>query len=98
MQSTDYRQGKMYQARYFKNSYFDAIEIIRPVAEKHNLTLLEVALRWIIHHSELDYKGGDGVIIGCSSLAQLESNLKDFEKGPLPEDVTDALDVTFPQF
>jgi len=88
----------MYQARYFKNSYFDAIEIIRPVAEKHNLTLLEVALRWIIHHSELDYKGGDGVIIGCSSLAQLESNLKDFEKGPLPEDVTAALDVASPSF
>jgi len=84
----------MYQARYFKNSYFDAIEIIRPVAEKHNLTLLEVALRWIMHHSGLDYKGGDGVIIGCSSLAQLESNLKDFEKGPLPEEVTAALDVS----
>lgn len=84
----------MYQARYFKDKYFDAIEIIRPVAEKHNLTLLEVALRWMIHHSQLDYKVGDGVIIGCSSLAQLESNLADFEKGPLPEDVLAALDVT----
>jgi len=41
----------------------------------------------------LDYKGGDGVIIGCSSLTQLESNLKDFDKGPLPEDVVTALDV-----
>jgi aflatoxin B1 aldehyde reductase len=83
----------MYQQRYFKNHYFEAIEIIRPVAEKNNLTLLEVALRWMTHHSQLNYKERDGVIIGCSSIAQLESNLKDFEKGPLPEDVIQALDV-----
>jgi aflatoxin B1 aldehyde reductase len=83
----------MYQSRYFKDNYFEAIEIIRPVAEKHDLTLLEVALRWMIHHSLLDFQGRDGVIIGCSSLAQLESNLKDFEKGPLPDEVVSALDV-----
>lgn len=34
----------------------------------------------------------DGVIIGVSSLAQLEGNLKDLEKGPLPQEVVDALD------
>lgn len=83
----------MYQARYFKDNYFNAIEVIRPVAEKHNLTLVEVALRWVIHHSQLNYKDRDGVIIGCSSVEQLESNLKDFEKGPLPDDVVQALDV-----
>jgi aflatoxin B1 aldehyde reductase len=83
----------MYQARYFKDNYFDAIEIIRPVAEKHNLTMLEVSLRWMMHHSQLDYANGDGVIIGCSSLKQLEDNLADFQKGPLPEDVLEALDV-----
>jgi hypothetical protein len=47
-----------------------------------------------MHHSQLNYKERDGVIIGCSSLAQLESNLKDFEKGPLPSDVITALDVS----
>jgi aflatoxin B1 aldehyde reductase len=83
----------MYRARYFKDHYFEAIEFLRPIVEKHNLTLLEIALRWMIHHSKLDYAGGDGVIIGCSSLAQLQSNLTDFEKGPLPEEVVQALDV-----
>jgi aflatoxin B1 aldehyde reductase len=83
----------MYQARYFKDNYFNAIEVIRPAAEKHNLTLLEVALRWVINHSQLDYQERDGVIIGCSSVEQLESNLKDFEKGPLPDEVVQALDV-----
>lgn len=34
----------------------------------------------------------DGVIIGVSSFSQLESNLKDLEKGPLPEEVVKVLD------
>lgn len=36
--------------------------------------------------------GRDGIIIGVSSFAQLESNLKDVQKGPLPEEVVEALD------
>ncbi len=36
--------------------------------------------------------GRDGVIIGVSSFSQLESNLKDLEKGPLPEEVVKTLD------
>ena len=36
--------------------------------------------------------GRDGVIIGVSSFAQLESNLRDLEKGPLPEEVLKVLD------
>lgn len=64
------------------------------MAQKHNLTLLEVALRWCTHHSALNMQNGgrDGVIIGVSSFSQLESNLKDLEKGPLPEEVVKTLD------
>ena len=57
------------------------------------MTLLETALRWCVHHSALKVMdGNDGVIIGVSSLKQLEGNLRDLEKGPLPEDVVQALD------
>lgn len=47
-----------------------------------------------MHHSALNVKddGGDGIIIGVSSKAQLESNLKDLEKGPLDKEVVDVLD------
>jgi aflatoxin B1 aldehyde reductase len=56
--------------------------------------MLEVALRWCVHHSKLNIKdgGNDGIIIGGSSLQHIEGNLKDLEKGPLPEDVVKALD------
>ncbi len=88
------RQGQMYRERYFKDATFDALRLIEGVAQKHNLTMLEIALRWCTHHSALKMQDGgrDGVIIGVSSLNQLESNLKDLEKGPLPEDVLKALD------
>jgi len=87
-------QGANYRTRYFKDATFDALRVIEPVVEKHNLTLIETALRWMTHHSQLNVKegGGDGIILGVSSLQQLEGNLKDVEKGPLPEDVVKALD------
>jgi len=86
--------GHRYRQRYFTDATFDALKLIEPVAQKHNLTLLETALRWCVHHSELKMKdgGNDGVIIGVSSLTQLEGNLKDLEKGPLPEEVVQVLD------
>lgn len=88
------KSGEMYRRRYFKDATFDALRLIEPVAQKHNLTMLEIALRWCTHHSALKMQNGgrDGVIIGVSSFGQLESNLKDLEKGPLPDDVLKALD------
>lgn len=92
------RMGQMYRARYFKDSTFEALRLIEPVVEKHGLTMVETALRWCLHHSALNVRGvegkrgDDGLIIGASSLEQLESNLGDCEKGPLPADVVDVLD------
>jgi len=85
-------QGKSYRGRYFNDSMFDALDIIRSAVKKHNLTEAETALRWINHHSKLSKEAGDAIIIGASSLKHLEENLVDLEKGPLPEDVVEALD------
>lgn len=50
-----------------------------------------------MHHSKLQMQmqnggGRDGVIIGVSSFEQLEGNLRDLEKGPLPDEVVEVLD------
>jgi len=52
----------------------------------------EIALRWMMHHSQLRREYGDKVIIGASSNAQLVQNLGDFEKGALEAEVLQALD------
>ncbi|EZF30873.1 hypothetical protein H109_07679 [Trichophyton interdigitale MR816] len=91
--SNTHSGGELYRRRYFKDATFDALKIIEPVAEKHKLSLVEIAFRWMLHHSALNIKEGkDGVIIGVSSYEQLEHNLDDLEKGPLPDEVVTALD------
>lgn len=88
-------QGQLHQGRYINSFYFDALDIIRPVAKKHGLTEAECALRWLSHHSMMDKERGDKIIIGASSAEQLEANLVDFEKGPLPEEMVQALDAAW---
>ncbi|KAJ8097669.1 NADP-dependent oxidoreductase domain-containing protein [Lipomyces tetrasporus] len=93
-------QGALYRSRYFKDVYWDAVSLVQPVAEKHGLTLLEIALRWLVHHSQLKLGTsnglvGDGIIIGVSSLEQLQDNINAIESGPLPEDVVVALDAAW---
>ncbi|KAK9342117.1 NADP-dependent oxidoreductase domain-containing protein [Lipomyces starkeyi] len=93
--SSNTAQGALYRSRYFKDAYWDAIQLIQPLAEKHGLTLLEIALRWLVHHSQLKFApgkelAGDGIIVGVSSLKQLEDNINAIEGDLLPSDVVEA--------
>ncbi|KAK5076191.1 hypothetical protein LTR51_001871 [Lithohypha guttulata] len=94
--ATNSNQGKLYRDRYFRPAFIKALEMVEPVAKKHNTTLIEVALRWVVHHSKLnmDRSSGsnDGIIIGVSSKKQLESNIEALEKGPLPDELVKVLD------
>ncbi|KAF2817121.1 Aldo/keto reductase [Mytilinidion resinicola] len=88
--------GGMYRWRYFKDQTFAALALLEPIVAKHNLSMLEVAFRWLVHHSVLRMgtveKEGDGIIMGISSFKQLEMNLEFCERGPLPEEVVEALE------
>lgn len=93
--STTSSLGKMYMDRYFKQSVIDGLGVVEPVAKKHKIPLIEVALRWCVHHSKLNTRpkgGNDGVILGISSYQQLEQNVEACEQGPLPEELVQALD------
>jgi aflatoxin B1 aldehyde reductase len=86
------KQGQNYRSRYWNDAYFDALDILRAAIKKHGISEAEAALRWVENHSLLSRKFDDAVIIGASSANQLEDNLQNLEKGPLPEDVLKALD------
>ncbi|KFX88033.1 hypothetical protein V490_07877 [Pseudogymnoascus sp. VKM F-3557] len=92
--NVDSARGERYRERYFRQGIFEALKIVRSATESKGLTLVEVAIRWLVHHSGLRIADGgqDAVILGVSSLAQLEQNLDAMEGGPLPEAVTKALD------
>ncbi|KAJ3907283.1 Aldo/keto reductase [Lentinula edodes] len=69
-----------------------AVASIQTVADHHNLTMAEIALRWVSHHSLMKSEYGDAILIGASSLEHIRQNLIDLEKGPLAEEVVTALD------
>ncbi|KAL5488390.1 hypothetical protein ACEPAI_6498 [Sanghuangporus weigelae] len=89
---SDRKVGQMYRKRYWNEPHFHALETVKEAADKHGLTLAEVALRWVSHHSLMKREFGDSILIGASSLKHIEQNLDDLDKGPLPEDVVKALD------
>jgi aflatoxin B1 aldehyde reductase len=84
----------MYRMKYWNDAYFDALDILRPVAKKHGLTKAECALRWMTHYSLLKREYGDGIIIGVSSTKHVEDNMKLLDDpNLLPEEVVQALDA-----
>jgi aflatoxin B1 aldehyde reductase len=85
-------QGKFYRDRYWNDAYLDALAEIHRSCEGHGLDAISVALRWLIHHSQLNAERNDGVIIGASSLDHLRHNLSAVTEGPLPTDVLTAID------
>jgi len=85
-------QGKLYRERYWNDAYLDALAAIHRSCEGHGLDAVSVALRWLIHHSELNAERNDGGIIGAFSLEQLRHNLTAVTEGPLPTDVLAVID------
>lgn len=76
-----------YKQRYWHDSYFDAIDKLNIVSEKYGIGITEATFRWLAYHSMLSQERGDGVIIGASSIKQLEDNVSYVEEGRLPEEV-----------
>lgn len=83
---------KSYRNRYWKENYFNAVNIIVESCNDFDVKPAEAAYRWLIHHSKLDSSFGDGVILGASSIAQMNSNIEASLKGSLPKEVQDAFD------
>ena len=79
-----------YQGRYWKKSFFDAVDLIKASAEKHGITSIEATYRWLAYHSMLDEKRGDAILIGASKLNHLKQNMDTVKAGTLPEDVVEA--------
>ena len=94
-----FKNNPNYLPRFYTSSNFRALEIIQCACEAADLSMVEATYRWLIHHSLL--ADGDGILIGESSLSQLEENLgccvraKGDEGGDvkgLPQDVVDAFE------
>ena len=54
--------GTTEQRGYWNDAYFDALAEIHRSCEGHGLDAISVALRWLIHHSQLNAERNDGII------------------------------------
>jgi len=85
-EGTRFALKEMYRDRYWHPRLFDAAEALRSIAEQAGLSMIELALRWLLAR-----EGVTCVILGASSLAQLDEDLAACA-GELPADVVAACD------
>ncbi len=84
---TRFDNNKLYQDRYWHEQYFHAVERLKEIARSGGRSMVSLSLNWLLHHS-----AADCVILGASSMEQLNQNLAAGEDGPLPEDMVKACD------
>ena len=99
LQSADVKLGRFkdnqnYLPRFYTDDNFRAIHLIQTACEEEGITMVEATFRWLMRHSALGTE--DGILVGASSLAQLDENLDSclagIEKEELPAGVLKAFD------
>ncbi|MEW6673119.1 MAG: aldo/keto reductase [Thermodesulfobacteriota bacterium] len=81
---------QFYKDRFWKASYFNALEEIRTPCKSNGISMAEAALRWLKHHSLLNAASNDGTIIGVTGIDHLKANLQACEAGELPQEIVEA--------
>ena len=80
-----------YPKTFDKPAMHNALRKLNKTCEAFGISLTEVSLRWLMHHSALG--PGDGVILGAKRVEQLESNVQHCRKEPLPGDLIKAVEA-----
>ena len=83
--SDDNPIGKFAQKLFGAEDLHSAMKAFDSEVRSHNLTSVEVAIRWIAHHSALSDE--DGIILGASKEKQVRETVAMLKKGPLPEEI-----------
>jgi aryl-alcohol dehydrogenase-like predicted oxidoreductase len=83
---TRFSLNQQYYDRYWREGNFRAVSELVKIAAEAGLTPVSLALRWVLAQPDVD-----SMIIGASSLEQLEENLTAWEGG-LDKDTLDACD------
>ena len=82
-----------YQHRYRKTDYFDSLQQLAARAGQLKISMVEVAMNWLINHSLLEADRGDAIILGASRIQQLEENLQAvINSSSLDQSILDILD------
>eukprot|EP00522_Entomoneis_paludosa_P012274 CAMPEP_0172452268 /NCGR_PEP_ID=MMETSP1065-20121228/9987_1 /TAXON_ID=265537 /ORGANISM="Amphiprora paludosa, Strain CCMP125" /LENGTH=345 /DNA_ID=CAMNT_0013204305 /DNA_START=7 /DNA_END=1044 /DNA_ORIENTATION=- len=95
VQKGRFKKNQNYLPRFYTKENFAAIDLIRQACEKEGISMVEATYRWLLCHSALDVDHNDGVLLGASSLSQLDQNLNACivaasDNGELSQSILDA--------
>ena len=89
-----FKNNQNYLPRFYTDSNFEALTLLRSTCEEAGVSLIEATFRWLLCHSALGEH--DGVLLGASSMDQLKENLAACsaasQKDALPDTVLQAFD------
>lgn len=77
--------GKLIQGLFGADDLRSAMKKFDTEVRLREMVPLEVAIRWLAHHSALDEN--DGIILGASKAEQVRETVEMIRKGPLPEEI-----------
>lgn len=86
---------KSYRDRYWKQSYFDAVDAIKQDCDAEGIPMVEAAYCWLVNHSMMDAEKGDGILLGASRIEQMTQNMAAAQKGALSQNILDAMDAAW---
>ena len=84
-----------YVPRYWKRSYLTGMEGVQAACAAAGVSMTAAALGWLRHHGGLDAARGDALILGASTLQQLDENLAACRGEPLDAAAAAALDAAW---
>ncbi|MGA2072239.1 MAG: aldo/keto reductase [Terriglobia bacterium] len=87
---TRFDGNKLYLDRYWHDDYFAAVAELAGIASEAGKTLVELAFQWLLSQAQVD-----SIILGASSLEQLEENLKACQGGALDESLLARCDAVW---
>lgn len=97
-----FKNNPNYLPRFYTPSNFEALGLIQTACKETDISMVEASYRWLMRHSALksgdDDTSGDGLLLGASSLQQLEENLRSCaaaKDDDLPQPVLDAFDAAW---
>ena len=82
--------GQLYFERYWTDANFDAIDGYSAIAKQAGISLVELAMRWMISQHHVDT-----ILIGASKKEQLYQNISLLDKPDLDAEVLAACDAVY---
>jgi aflatoxin B1 aldehyde reductase len=82
----------LYKNLYSKPALLDVLAKWDAAANEEGVPRAELAYRWVASNSFLSAENGDAIVVGASSIAQLEQTLASIRKGKLSDKAVEAID------